>query len=184
MLYQIDVWKRIAYSPNPSGFYDWSSVWYIDSSNTTSYANAAVQAYQIDRLTTRQSVLYTKYIVKSPPGRGNVVFTLTDGFNHGLFTNGTGGYSLIEVARWRFKSSAGRWTYKYGRLPLYASDIAGGEIVGFPWLIVGGFINSVVSANKWRDSHGDLLVSGLVTPTVRPWQLRHGTKRRERQAPP
>lgn len=180
MLYQVDLLKRVAWAPSPTGFYYWSTVYYIDSADTTSPINAGTKARQVDRLTTRQSVTYMRYQIKSPPGRGNVITTFTDGLNTGSFTNGTGTYMLIDVARWRWQSSAGRWTYKYGRMPVYEGDVSNGRFVGFPRLIVLGFINSVVSPGIWRDSYGDLLVRGKVDDRVRMWQMRHGTKRRER----
>lgn len=182
-LMQVDLWKSVAYPDNPSGKYYWSSVYYIDSAQAPNPLSAYTQARSLDRGVTRQIVTYEKGIIKSPPGRTSVIATIPDGFSTGLMANAEGPYTLTSVGRWRLQSSAGRWTYKYLRGPVFWEEIADGMITGTAALFFAAFQNTMTFQNRWRDSYGDLIVSGKFDYRARMWQLRHGTKRRERSAP-
>lgn len=180
---QLDVWKSIPYPDNPSGRYYWSSVYYIDSASVSSPSDAYTRTRSLDRGVTRPFVRYEKCIFKSPPGRGNVFLEIPDGTHFGLLPEASGPYTLTTVGRWRLRSSAGRWTYKYLRGPLYWEEVENGQIIGTAATFFGAYQNTMTFAGIFRDSYGDLITGGAFDYRARMWQLRHGTKRREREAP-
>lgn len=179
-LWQIDILKRIAYSPNPSGYYYWTSVYYIDRDLFGS--NAACWAYVFNReeLITTVDVERMGYRVHDPPGRGNVILeaVFTTPSPGGLPS--LGDPMLINIARWRLYSDTGRYSYRLNRSCLYADDIDGQVLSADGYLRQVTALNTFLFPGRFRNSYGELLTSGEVARPVTMWQLRHGTKRRER----
>jgi len=183
VLYQIDVWKSVAYSPNPGGLYYWSSVYYADRADYASNTAMINRVRNCDAAITLADVTYVKYVLKSPPGRGNVQATILDGLNHGLQATDPDGYSMINICRVVTAFDDGTKSYRYAGRPMPARWVDGQKINSVGLLWIGGWVGSMRASSgrpPMRNLAGSPLVGGIVPDLLSQWQLRHGTMRRER----
>jgi hypothetical protein len=179
-LVQVDVLKRVIYTSNPSGYYYWTSVLYIDADLFTSYFNLQNYVLPREQLICTNDVQFMGIRIHNPPGRGNVVYEEDfSGLFRGLIAS-EGEYSLINIARWRLYSDTGRASYRLNRMPLRPSDQDGQLLSDSGYLVQQASLNALLAPARFRNSYGELLVSGEVVRPLVKWQLRHGTKRRER----
>lgn len=179
-LWQVDCCKRVAFSDNPSGFYYWTSVYYLESSDFSNAFQARQAVINLDKILTTTDVEIVRLQVHAPPGRGNVIFNGAITFTFGQLSNPGGLYSLINVARWHLFDDAGRRSYRLNRMPLRPSDIDGDHLSATGASQQLASLNTLLLAGWCRNSYGELLTSGDVVQRLTMWQLRHGTKRRER----
>lgn len=182
-LWQVDVWKRVPYPGNPSGFYYWSSVYYLERSDFSSNNAAINRVRNIDSTITQANVTYMTYVVKSPPGRSNIILTLTDGLNHGGQPTDPNGASLINICRVRTRFADGSWSYRYAGRPMPEGWTNGQKINSTGLMWIGGWVGAMRGPSGFppmRNQYGSPLVGGLVPDLLSKWQLRHGTRRRER----
>lgn len=180
VLWQIDAGKRVSYAPNPDGFYYWTSVWYLDRADYSNDNSLYTDVSQAEALTCLTIVQGTQFNVKHAPGRGGVVTVIDRTLNFGGIPYDGSGYSMINVARCTWRSNTGRYSYKLVRLPLMASQMSGRYLVGVGVPNVQAMINGVLATAPIRNQYGERIISGKVDPLIHMWQLRHGTKRRER----
>lgn len=179
-LCQIDFGKKVPYTPNPDGYYYWSSVYYVDDGDFVDFFDMANWANAREKKLCTEDVQFTKVIVKRPIGRGNVVYTLTWPFPQFGDLDSEGEYSLINVARARLYSASGRLSWRLVRLPLRPSDQDGDRLSASGHLWARAGINTAIASGRWRNSYGELITRSEVVWPLAMWQLRHGTKRRER----
>lgn len=179
-LWQVDVLKWVAYPPNPDGRYYWTSVYYVDRDQFSSAGNARNFCLSLDESLTTQDVWHAGLRVHDPPGRGNVIFNqIFTSFDNGLIPS-EGSWSMINIARWSLRSSTGRYSYRLNRMPLRPSDMDGDRLSASGIALQEAGLNTFLIPARCRNQYGELLVSGEVVPTLVKWQLRHGTKRRQR----
>lgn len=179
-LYQFDVGVRCPLKEGSSDFYYWTSVWYFDTADFPSLNAARSRAINLTQGMISQDAQLTRVVTKLPPGRGNVIANANLFNQPGNQFKGTGGWFLGMCGRINLWSTAGRRTYKLWRVPLYESDLEGGKIVGSRALFMQGIVNTMVTSFPCRDSYGDRFVRGSFDGLAHQWQMRHGTKRRER----
>lgn len=183
LLYQIDIRKRVAYTPNPSGYYYWSSVYYYDSDDFASVAAMVSRARDVDRLHSLDLVEYQSAIVKQPPGRANVVSTVPLTGNNGLIPSGGADYTLLAVARIRTQFYDGTWSYRYWRAPLLYSWFDPSGFSAYAQARMASYINNMSNGSggrRVRNLAGSQMLLGVSPLHPSMWQLRHGTQRRER----
>lgn len=179
-LWQVDMGKRVPLTTNPSGFYYWTSVYYLESTDFPNDAQARQAPTNLEKLLTTVDVDIIWQRVHNPPGRGNIVFDHSVGFTTGQLPNPSGEYSLIMAARWRLWSDSGRWTRRLNRMPLRGGDWDGTKLSTVGLARQTASLNTFLAQGWCRNSYGELLTSGQVVPDLVMWQMRHGTKRRER----
>ena len=179
-LWQVDILKRIAYAPNPSGYYYWSSIYYIDRDEFTLDSNCYFYVFNREELITTTDVERMGLRVHDPPGRGNVIYNLIFGTPSPGGLPSLGDPMIINVARWALYSASGRYTYRLNRSALYLDDIDGMQLSDDGYARQVAAKNTLLFPARFRNSYGELLTSGEVARPVTMWQLRHGTKRRER----
>lgn len=179
-LVQVDVLKRVEFPDNPSGYYYWTSVLYIDADEFASYF--LLQNYVIprERLICTEDVQFMGIRIHNPPGRGNIVYEEDfSGLSRGMIES-EDEYSLINIARWRLYSDTGRASYRLNRMPLRPSDQDGQQLSDSGLLVQQTSLNTLLLPGRFRNSYGEILASGTVVRPLTQWQLRHGTKRRQR----
>lgn len=179
-LWQVDVSKRVAYSGNPSGYYYWTSTYYMDRDAYISIDQMAGRVNVLEELITTTKCERQIMHFKNPPGRGNVVATrgpFDDNF--GLIAD-DGNHSLFVISRWLLRSASGRLSWRLNRAPLRYIDFDGDFLTSTGLVRQQAGINLLVSQARWFNSYGELITSGSVTGRVGYWQLRDGTKRRRR----
>ncbi|MGV1080889.1 MAG: hypothetical protein ACOYD1_13810 [Candidatus Nanopelagicales bacterium] len=179
-LNQYDCGKRVPYTPNPDGYYYWSSTYYVDSADFSNTAAMTALVTSFEKLITCSNVQMTTWHRKIPPGRGNIVASFSQFLQTGLRPIGTDGYSLLNIARWSLVAASGAKSYKYIRLPLRPIDCTGVLLSSSGFTLQNASLSNFLSTGKFRNQYGSPYVSGSVSPFIHMWQLRHGTKRRER----
>ena len=179
-LVQVDFCKRVPYSPLASDFYYWTNVYYMDADDflTLGLLVGRAQFFEQARLTEDAELIQCD--VKDPPGRGNVIFTTDNFFGQTGVLPSEGEYSLLNIARWTFRSSTGRYSYRLNRQPLRPSDMDGMNLSDSGYALQLSRCQSLVNTGQVYNSHGELLVSGSVDRRLHMWQLRDGTRRRQR----
>lgn len=179
-LIQIDVCKSFPYSLNPSGLYYWTSVYYADFDEFFDFLDVISTFFQIEQFGMLDSCKFVQMNIKNPPGRGNIVYTQSNFAGSGGLTDDTDQYSLITAARWHFWDAEGRYSWRLYRGPLRGIDMEGGNLSALGMLRSTALINGWKARATMYNSHGSEIVRTKVEPRLAMWQLRHGTKRRER----
>jgi len=91
------------------------------------------------------------------------------------------GYNILIAARWRMRGEDGSYTYHLHRQPVGEDYLIDGvwSDVGYTQqnTRMGTFINQGI----YRTPTGSLIAEGEVAQLPVGWQLRHGTKRRNRR---
>lgn len=180
VLWQVDMGKRVPYDPNPDGFYYWTSVYYLDRADYSSDGALFTDASQCEQLTCLSIVHGTVGHVKHTPGRGPVSSSINRFNVAGGITYDGSGYSLLNVARVELRSTTGRYSYKLVREPLMGSQQDGNRLVQVGVPSITAQIAGCLATAPLRNKYGERITSFHVDPLLHMWQLRHGTKRRER----
>lgn len=176
----MDFCKRVPYSPLPSGFYYWTSVYYLDRDAFSSDAHCIAEVQAIERVLCLESVLFVRSQLKSPIGRDNVRTTINYTFGQGGQIPDNGEYSMFNIARWRLWSDADRYSYRLNRTPLIPEWIDGVNLSPLGLFRQQSGLNAFLFPGLFYNSYGELLTRGEVKPSLSMWQMRDGTKRRER----
>lgn len=176
---QIDWQLRYPYAANPDGHYYWTNTYYLVTPDPLDFP-----AY-IPRIET--PMLYgmlhdcqaNRLLVTTPPHSG-IVQENAFSFNHA--GNKSSMDTILEnVARVHFFIGAEYAGYKILRACIGTEEIE-----------PDGTLNATTRANLQRDYADGLIANGLtndqgieyssavVSPLIHHWQLRHGTKRRQR----
>lgn len=180
VLRQYDVGKRLPVAGIGSGWYYWTNVYYNDTADFPNAAQARLAVLVLDQFIRTEDALGTGIRIHQPPGRGNVVENTVFPGTSGGFQPSEGSFSIINVARWEFRSSTGRYSYRLNRMPLRPSDMDGDRLSSSGMSVQVGLLNHYLLQGWCRNSYGELLTSGRVVPALVKWQLRHGTERRAR----
>jgi len=183
LIWQYDICKYVAWPHNPSGRYYWTSTYYLDRDEFSSDGAARSRVINTDQLTALQDVHYTVIITKSEPGRGNIISVGDIHLLTGTIDPDPDGYNLLNIARCLTFHSDGRHSYRMVRSPMPMRWIEGGLLASAGQAVYGGYLNNMIGSDpgeSFRNKHGSPMVGGRVPTTLSMWQLRHGTKRRER----
>jgi len=89
--------------------------------------------------------------------------------------------NILISARWRMRGADGSYTYHLHRQPIGDPYLVDGE-----WSATGltqnqTRLNTFIAQDIYRTKTGSLITSGEAANRPTMWQLRHGTKRRERR---
>lgn len=183
MLYQIDLWKSVPWDGAPAGRYAWSSTYYYDRDDFSTLRDMWLRAFSVDRIVTLSEVAYTKVVLKSPPGRANIVATIDAAPNVGFITGQGSDYNLLTVGRLLTDYADGRRSYRYWRAPLPDAWHAEGVLGATAWSWLQGYGNNLRAVSGFpasRNVYGSPMISFTAPRKVYGWQMRHGTLRRAR----
>lgn len=183
MLHQIDVFKRVAWEGLTSGYYYWSSTYYYERDDFASFAAMWQRAVNVDRLHSLDAVQYVKAVIKAPPGRYNIVSTISLVGNFGYIVSGGADYSPLIIGRLITRYDDGRSSYRMWRCPVLLDWVSEGQFSAYALARMGSLINNMRSVSGYppaRNLTGAACVGGVVPQLASGWQLRHGTERRNR----
>jgi len=180
VLRQYDVGKRVEVPGIGSGWYYWTNVYYNDTADFINAAQARLAVLVLDGQLRTEDAKATGIRIHQPPGRHNVVENTVFPGTSGGSVPSEGSYTVINVARWHFRSSTGRYSYRLNRMPLRPSDLDGENLSASGLFWQTAQLNTYLSQGWCRNSYGELLTSGEVVPRLVKWQMRHGTERRAR----
>jgi hypothetical protein len=180
MLYQIDYQVRVPYPGNEDGYYYWTNAWIVDVANNVAALAAAGKIDLCHDSCMTHAVQQVRMQLKQPPGMGNVYSTVSLGNEPCDFPEGTSGYTLLSYIRVNLYAGGRQVGYKRWRMPTRLEDIEGPYIASFPQAAIQSAFNELIEENVLAGRDGSLITSAEVDPLLRPWQLRHGTERRNR----
>jgi len=179
-LVQVDVFKFVDYTPNTSGRYYWSSVYYLETDDFDDLEDLSVYCQHVEEYVNTELVFLWYIQIKDPPGRGNIIYESSLYTGQGGLWPDDGDHSLIMIARWSLVSDTGRKSYRLHRMPIPNSYLDGPNWTDAGKGILDGQLETLLLEAKCRNSYGELLTEGAVSATPRMWQLRHGTCGRNR----
>lgn len=176
---QVDLQWRYAYAANPDGWYYWTSTYYLDPPDPTNFV-AYLPALH---LAARSAALYetkeNRARVTMPPHSGTVIL---DTNTHDQFGESVlGGPTILEnVARLSFWVGRQYVGYKLLRGAIPVAEVEDGRLSdnAYSWLVENTAV-LLLDAGICTDA-GVPIERVEVSPLIHTWQLRHGTKRRQR----
>lgn len=159
--------------------YYWTSVYYYENLGSTPYVgdfyNTIIEATANGTLDTVRRVAIR-------------LTDVTHGTEYGIVTLGADGLidadgdegSLTNVARLVGWNEGRQVSYKLWRVPLRIGDISGKDISGTMQGIINDGVLDALNSLEFCNVHGVPIQEWTCDGAVHIWQLRHGTKRRER----
>lgn len=179
-VYQVDYQSRYPYPDNPDGYYYWTNTFYTVNTNdhdaAVSLNGVVTNLYAILCLTGVETLYYQ---IKTPPGRQAALYVDNLGDTHGLLPENGGGLLTNAVRAYGLIGGRQVW-YKRWRVPLRAQDIDGVNIESAFHAYLEVNFAHLASYGVVTTASGDVIEEIHVAREVRMWQLRHGTKRRQR----
>lgn len=171
----------IAMPELPSGRYYWQHCLWVDSSDWPNNAQMGLQVL-VDMTLLYSSTVKIHGIRWYDPSDGSVFFSQV------YFTPQPGGqpavteYNIFMAARWRMLTANGVRSYHLHRQVMPESYYENGEYTTLGRTQSQIRINTFIGQGVYRASNGHLLTEGHLAPKIASWQMRHGTKRRQRRA--
>jgi hypothetical protein len=162
-----------------AGFYYCSMLWYAEIDSDEEYAHAREGAIRItSELLARNTVIWDLF-VESPPG-GTVVEHTHPSWPHPVLS---GELLPAECTVYISLRSGGRQvSFKRVRGPVRKEDMDdAGNLTDFAYNYYQGVADLVSDYNCFTTYSGIPIEDAVVQRRVANWQLRHGTKRRNRR---
>jgi len=170
----------IAWPNPPDDRYYWEHCFYVDTDDFDNSAQMflAVQA-DMKLLYTNQVNLdgVTFYV----PNTTTIHYRQNSGPSNPGNLSSVGEFTILVAARWRMLGPLGERSYHLHRQPVGLSYLDGED-----WSSTGrtqsqSRINTFIAQGIYRASNGALLESGVLAHKPAYWQMRHGTKRRQKR---
>lgn len=180
MPYQFDYQMRVPWPNQPDGYYYWTNAWIV---NATTDAQSNTRLTQIDTAVDGMTLNATQQVRvqrKRSPGMGGVYSNTTLFNDPGSLPTGTSGYNLLWYALVRLYVGTEQVGYKRWRAPWRYSDMAGPLWVPGVTTTLSTRFGTLIGLGALAARDGRVIDGFQVDPFIRQWQLRHGTKRRER----
>lgn len=181
MPYQLDYQMRAPYPPNEDGYYYWTNAWIV---NASSDSMAIIRINQVDAAVDGMTLTVVEQVrlnAKRSPGVGGVYHSISLGLEDGDVPTGTSGYLLINYMKVDLYVGERLAGYKRWRMPFRIEDLDGERWTPAAQSIVQSRFNELVAQSTLAARSGEVITGAVVDPLVRQWQLRHGTKRRDRR---
>lgn len=170
----------LAWPEGVDGRYYWQHCLYVDTDNFDSVFDMALEVINDMKLLYTSQVRFhgLRWFL---PGTETIVFSQTYTVPQFGSLSSVENPNLLICARWRLFGDDGSYSYHLHRQPIGADYLENGG-----WSSVGGAqnanrVNTFIAQGIYRTKTGNLIASGFVGSEPVPWQLRHGTKRRERR---
>lgn len=178
--YRFDVQYGVETNLNPDlGFYYCCMVWYANAADSTEYDHAREGAIRItSELLARNTIIWDLFVTDL--GTGVVVEHSHPVWPHPVLSGELG---TPEMTVYVSLLNAGRQvSYKRVRGPVRLEDIENGiDLTAWALGYYQSVVNLVADYACFTNVHGVPIEEGVVHPKVVSWQLRHGTKRRQRR---
>ena len=160
--------------------YYWQHCGWVDNSDFSSNNQMALAVLNDFKLlyTTQVRIRGARYIV---PSSGGIVLEQIYAASQTGTQPAQVNPNLLIAARWQMRGSDGSYTYHLHRQPVGEDYLEGGE-----WSALGltqqqTRMNTYIAQGIYRTQTGALISSGHTVARPTMWQLRHGTKRRDRR---
>lgn len=160
--------------------YYWEHTYWVDSDDFPNNAQMSLATLQDMKL------LYST-LVKTHSQRWYVGSSTTLFFQQNYSAGNTGAQTaqanptLLIAARWRMKGADGSHTYHLHRQPIGEAYLEDAEYSTTGRTQQQTRMNTYIAQGIYRTQTGSLITFGQLAPSPIGWQLRHGTKRRNRR---
>jgi len=170
---------RAPYDANPDGYYYWTNRFYLRIGDTPFPINDYVHIFEGYQVVNFYSVQFNWFNLSSPPGEEPFIFDASMGNDPGS-TLLTGDFILENIARVHFFSGEDYVGYKLLRGVVGVDEVTDGLLSSTALARLQDNLEFYWFQNDMR-THDDRAITSLeVKPEIHHWNLRHGTKRRER----
>jgi hypothetical protein len=178
--YRFDVQYGVPYDPLPDGFYWCSQVWYANASNPAEYAHAKEGAVKITTLWLNVNVLAWRMWARLWPSEVMVENIVAPQYEHPYLS---GPYGPMEGTVYVSLLSEGKQvSYKRVRSPLRFGDYdEQGNLEPTVLAYYQSVADMIAAYGCFTNEAGVPIDEAIVSPYYHNWQMRHGTKRRQRR---
>jgi hypothetical protein len=170
---------RYPYSPNTDGWYNWTISHTVDTPDPTDFPAYVGDVEAVVRTTLHPDGEVNRVRVQAPPD-SDPPLENAFAFNQHGFSPYSDGTILENVARVSFYVGSQLVGYRLLRTILTEGQIADGELSSSVRTYLTDYYVAGCLALGCVDRSGNVWTSGYVHPKISTWQLRHGTKRRNR----
>lgn len=176
---QVDYQLRYPYAENPDGYYYWTQSVYLVAETPLDFPSYIFRVQQPMSQGMMNTVKFNRLLVRMPPHSDTV---LENAFAFNVGGNITPGDTILEnIMRVHFFIGEQYASYKLLRGCVATSEIMpDGTIDPVKVAYVQAYYADAAITNQWTNDQGVAFTSAIVQPTIHHWQLRHGTKRRQR----
>jgi hypothetical protein len=176
---RFDIQFRAPYSPNPDGFYYWTNRHYLRIGDTPFPIAGYVHIFEGYQVCNFYAVQFNWFILSSPPGELPYIFNASMGNDPGS-TLLTGPFILENIARVHFFAGDDYVGYKLLRGVVGVDEVENGQLTSTALARLQDNLEFYWFQNDMRTADDRAITSLEVKPDIHHWNLRHGTKRRER----
>lgn len=162
------------------GRYYWQHCAWVQDTDWDNNSEMALACFTaISELYTSQILFYGHRFYD--PSDDSIVFQQTFTSPFACDLSPVENLNVITAARWRMVADDGSYSYHLHRRPIGEEDILDGgwDPDGYDRQQLA--LNNFLDWGFFRSHTGSPLNSGIVAPAPVQWQLRHGTRRRERR---
>lgn len=176
---RFDIQHRAPYAENPDGYYYWTNTFYLDVPDPAHAGPAISHIFEGYQVVNYHSVQRNWIRLAVPPGHTPYIFD-SFAFNTPGSTALTDPIILENVARVHLFVGHDYVGYKLLRGTLSEGEVTGGVIDSGAVARIEDNLTFYWFQNDLRTHEGEVIDSLVCDPFAHHWNLRHGTKRRER----
>jgi hypothetical protein len=160
--------------------YRWEHCFWIDNSDFSSNSQMGLAVVNDMRLfyTNQVHLLGTRWYL---PHTSTVFFAQTYPSTQVGALTAQANYNMLVSARWRMHGSDDSYTYHLHRQPVGETYLEAGGWSATGYSQQQTRMNTFIAQGIYRTGSGSLIDVGEVASSPVQWQLRHGTKRRDRR---
>jgi hypothetical protein len=170
---------RYPYPANPDGYYYWTIAHTVDTPDPTNFPAYVGHVEDVVRVTMHEDAQVNRVRVQAPPNSDPPLENAFV-FNAPGFSPYTDGVILVNAIRVSWYVGTVLVGYRLLRALLTNGQIEDGRISASLRAYVEDYYVTGCLALGCRDNAGNAWTSAYVHDAISTWQLRHGTKRRER----
>lgn len=176
---RFDIQHRTAYGLNPEGNYYWTNSFYIDVPDPSHAGPAIAHIFEGYEVVNFYVVQRNWIRLAVPPGDATPIFD-SFAFNDPGNTGLTDPFILENIARVHFYVGDRYAGYKLLRGVVAESEVTDGVIDPARVSFITDNLTFYWFQNDLRTKDDEVITSLVCQPYISHWNLRHGTKRRQR----
>jgi hypothetical protein len=174
-----DIQHRAPYDPNPDGYYYWSNTFYIDVPDPSHAGPAIAHLFEGFTVVNFFVVQRNWHRLAVPPGNSTYIFNAFAFNEHGN-TMLTDPIILENIARVHFYVGTEYVGYKLLRGVIAVDEVTDGKLSSTAQDRITDNLTFYWFQNDLRTHDNRVITSLACDRYVHHWNLRHGTKRRQR----
>lgn len=174
-----DIQFRTPYAGNPDGYYYWTNTFYVDVPDPAHAGPAIARLIEGYTIVNFYAIERNWHRLAVPPGHTPYIFDSSMANQHGNTTL-TDPFILENVARVHFFAGDEYVGYKLLRGTVAENEVTDGVLSSGAVDRIENNLTFYWFQDDLRTHEGVVIDSLVCDPFIHHWNLRHGTKRRER----